>query len=99
LFASLTREVYLEAVAKPIYLHNRREARTRPGDYVFESVVLFWVQDLQKLAAKCDTVSLLRGIKSIWNPSKMELLKSQVFVQTLRARRLRNPEMLSKKPA
>jgi hypothetical protein len=50
------------------------------GDYMVEIILLCLGQDLQNLAAKCDTILPLRGIKSVWSPSKMELLKSQVFV-------------------
>jgi hypothetical protein len=70
-----------------------------PCDYLFEIVLLFSVQDLQKLAPKCDTISLLRGVKIVWYPSKMELLKSQLFIQNRRARRLRNPEVPNQKPS
>jgi hypothetical protein len=57
------------------------------------------VQDLQKLAAKGATISLLLGIKNEWDPSTIELLNSQAFMQNSRALQLRKLEVLTKKPA
>jgi hypothetical protein len=70
-----------------------------PGDNLFEIVLLLSMQDLHKLATKCDTISLLLGVKSVWHPSTMKLLKSQAFVQNSRTRLQHNPKVSRKKPA
>jgi hypothetical protein len=81
LFDSLAWEVYLEILHRLIHLRNGRKLGLVIADYVFEIVLLFSVQDVQKLPAKCDTISLLSDIINVWEPSNMELSKSQVFVE------------------
>jgi hypothetical protein len=56
-------------------------------------VLLLSTQHFKKPAGKCDTLLLLSGIKSLWDPSKIEFLECQIFAQNTQARSLRNTEV------
>jgi hypothetical protein len=62
-------------------------------------VLLLSTQHFEKRAGKCDKILLLSGIKSVWHPSKIELLEWQIFAQNAQARSFRNPEVSGEKLA
>jgi hypothetical protein len=59
-------------------------------------VSLLSMQHFEERAGKCDTIPLLSGIESVWHPSKIKFLQSQLVAQNAQARGFRNSEVSSK---
>jgi hypothetical protein len=74
-----------------------KERQLIAGDHMLETVFLLQTQDVQKLVGKCNTISLLGGIKSVRDSSEMKLLQSQVFLDNSQACDVGNSEVSSKK--